>query len=71
MRSERDFAFGISCGSNVNIHIGCRQHTNSFLRPFSKFQAGAGEDVAKACVFPFTRIAEAVEVKVPDLHRVQ
>lgn len=37
-------------------------------RPLGQLQAGAGEDVAKACVFPLARVAEAVEVEVPDVH---
>jgi epoxyqueuosine reductase len=37
------------------------------FRPFGQFEAGAGKDVAKACVFPFARITEAVEVEVPDV----
>ncbi len=71
MRGQRDFALGIACGSNVNIHIGCRQHTNRFLRPFGQLQPGAGEDIPEASVFPFARIAEAVEVKVPDLEPIE
>ena len=69
MRSERDFAVRVACGSNVNIHIGCRQHTNGFLRPLGQLQAGAGEDIPKARVLPFARIAKAVEVEMPDIHR--
>ena len=36
-------------------------------RPLGQLQAGAGEDVAKACVFPLARVAETVEVEVPDV----
>ena len=36
------------------------------LGPFAQFEARAGENVPKACVFPFTRIVEAIKVKMPD-----
>src|SRR5690606_28414759 len=45
-----------------------RQQARRLLGPFDQFQAGAGEEVAKACVLPLLRVVEAVEVEVPDRH---
>jgi hypothetical protein len=50
---------------DVQVQVGRRQQAAGLLRPFGQLQAGAGEDVAKARVFPFARIVEAVEVEVP------
>lgn len=38
------------------------------LRPFAKFQALGGKDVAKSCIFPLVWVAEAVKIKVPNRH---
>jgi len=55
----------------VNDQISARYEPRGFLRPFDQLEADAGKDIAKACVFPFTWIAEAVEVKVPDIQVCQ
>jgi epoxyqueuosine reductase len=58
-------------GFQVNHPIGHGGETRRFFRPFGQLEAGAGKDVAKARVFPFTRVAEAVKVKVPDVKPFQ
>src|SRR5688572_18873459 len=52
----------------VDAHhqIGRRQQARCVLRPFRQLEPGAGEDVAKARVFPFARIGEPEEVEMPD-----
>jgi hypothetical protein len=46
--------------------VGHGQHALRLLGPFGQLQARLGEQVAKAGVFPFARVAEAVEVEVRD-----
>lgn len=57
----------VAHGFEVDDQIGARQEAGRLLRPFGELEAGAGKDVAKASVFPFTRVAEAVEVEMPDV----
>ena len=54
---------------DVHRQISPRNLAGRLLGPFGKFQAPAGKDVPKAGVFPFARVAEAVEVEVPDVER--
>ena len=56
----------IKLGGDGNIQIGSGQHGCGFFRPLGQFEAGAGEDIPKACLLPFPRIGKAVKVKVPD-----
>jgi epoxyqueuosine reductase len=55
---------------DVEFKVGRGHHTCGVLRPFAKLQAHAGKDVAKACIFPFAWVAEAVKVKVPYFARI-
>ncbi len=41
------------------------------LGPFGNSESGAGKDVPKTRIFPFARVGEAVEVKVPDVQSRQ
>lgn len=50
----------------AQAQVGSRQVPAGFVGPFNEFEAGAGKDVAKACLLPFIRVVEAVKVKVPD-----
>ena len=49
---------------NFNSKILNRNVVCGLFGPFGEFEAGAGEDVAKARILPFARIVEAVEVEV-------
>lgn len=53
--------------SQVNLQIGSRQQALCVLGPFGNLEAGAGKDVAKARVFPFTGITEAIKIKMPHV----
>jgi epoxyqueuosine reductase len=57
--------------ADMQVNIGHRQHGGGFFGPLGQFEAGAGEQVAKARVFPFARVGKAVKVKVPDIERGQ
>ena len=61
----------VTHGFQVNHPIGHGGEPRRFFRPFGQLEAGAGKDVAKARVFPFTWVAEAVKVKVPDVKPFQ
>ena len=63
---QRDLPGVIVRHFKVDDQISARNEAGGFFRPFGQFEAGAGKQVAKAGVVPFTRVAEAVEVKVPD-----
>lgn len=53
-------------GLYAQVDIGAWQKAGGLLGPLGKLQAGAGKNVPEPCVFPLARVAEAVEVKVPD-----
>ncbi len=50
----------------MDFQVGPRQGGRSALRPLRHFKSGAGKDVAKAGIFPFARIGEAIKVEVPN-----
>ena len=50
----------------AQAQVGSWQVPAGFVGPFNELEAGAGKDVAKAGLFPFIRVVEAVKVKVPD-----
>jgi epoxyqueuosine reductase len=52
---------------NVQRQISQRQLACHVLGPLGEFQARAGKDVTKTRLSPFTRIAEAVKIKMPDV----
>lgn len=51
---------------NVQRKVGSGQQGGGVLGPFGELQAGGGEGVAQAGVFPFALVVKAVEVKVRD-----
>ena len=51
----------------VNHQVGAWNEAGGFFGPLGQLEAGAGKDVPKPRVFPFTGVAEAVKVKVPDV----
>ena len=61
-------AFALDC-FQAQAQVGSWQVPAGFVGPFNEFEAGAGKDVAKAGLFPFIRVVEAVKVKVPDGQR--
>ena len=46
--------------------VGGRQQRGGFFWPLGQLEPGAGEQVAKAGVFPLARVVKTVEIKVPD-----
>ena len=58
-------AIALDC-FQAQAQVGSWQVPAGFVGPFNEFEAGAGKDVAKACLFPFIRVVEAVKIKVPD-----
>ncbi len=50
----------------MDSNIRSRNQRCGLFWPFCQFQAGAGKYIAKTRVFPFARIAETVEIEVPD-----
>ena len=58
-------AIALDC-FQAQAQVGSWQVPAGFVGPFNEFEAGAGKDVAKACLLPFIRVVEAVKVKVPD-----
>ena len=66
VRLQQNLPVGIILCFNVNSKVCCRNHAASLVWPFSELEARGREDVAKARVFPFARVVEAVEVEVPD-----
>jgi epoxyqueuosine reductase len=67
VRGERHLAGGVGSRLDVYVEVCRGQHGGGFFGPLGQLQAGAGKDVAKARVFPFLRVIETVEVKVPDV----
>ena len=65
LRGQGHLAGLIVKSLQMNDQVSAGQEANRFLRPFGQLETGAGKDVAKPGVFPFTRVAEAVEVKMP------
>ena len=51
---------------DVKAQVGLRQQAFGLLGPFGKLQPSAREQVAKAGVFPFLRVVEAVEIGAPS-----
>lgn len=51
---------------NGDHPVGGGQLACDLVGPFHQFETRSGKDVAKARVFPFARIAETVEIKMPD-----
>src|SRR6185369_3400160 len=66
LRQQRDLAGFVGQCLDAHDEIGARHQPGRLFRPLGQLQAGSGEDVAKARVFPFTRIVEAEEIEVPD-----
>ncbi len=57
-------------GPQLQRDICNRQKVSSFFRPLHQLEARAGKDVAKASVLPLPRVIEAVEIEMPDVHRI-
>ena len=55
----------------LDLQIRQWQLATGVLRPFGEFQAGAGKQITKPGVRPFARVAEAVEIEVPDVELVE
>ena len=53
-------------GLQRNHPVWGRQLPGHFVWPLHQLQTGSRKDVAKARVFPFLRVIEAVKVKMPD-----
>jgi hypothetical protein len=66
---QRDLSGLIGLHLDAHHQISAGNESRRFFRPFCQFEAGTGKDVAKSRIFPFARVAEAVEVKVPDVER--
>ena len=58
-------AFTLDC-FQAQAQVCGRQMPAGFIGPFNELETRAGKDVAKAGLFPFIRVVEAVKVKVPD-----
>ena len=56
-----------SRGRDPDAQVALGQETRRLLGPFDELQPRVGEDLAKARVFPFLGIVEAIEVAVGDL----
>ena len=54
----------------AHVQVCDRQVRGGFFWPLRQLEARAGKNIAKAGVFPFARVAEAVEVKVPHGQRL-
>ena len=67
VRGEGDLAGGVQGGGDVDVQVRRGQHAGGLFRPLGNFEAGAGKDVPKARVFPLARVAETVEVEMPDV----
>ena len=67
MRGQEHLPGFIVQNFDLNDKIGARQKAGRLVRPFSELQAFTGENIAKARVFCFTRVPEAVEVEMPDV----
>ena len=63
---QRHTPLGVVQCFDINSNIRRWNQRCGVLRPFCQFEARVGKEVPKARVFPFARVAEAVEVKVPD-----
>jgi epoxyqueuosine reductase len=58
-------------GGDVDGQIWHGQGGAGVVGPFDQLQAGRGEDVSKACVFPFTRVGKTVKIKMRDGQRAR
>jgi len=55
----------------VQVKVGRWKYACRFLGPLRQLEAGAGKNVAETCFFPFARVVETVEIKVPNMERIQ
>ena len=67
LRAQGDVAQFIFPHVNLNNEISDGDEACRLFRPFSQFETGAGKDVPKTGVFPFSRVTESVKVKMPDI----
>ena len=55
----------------MQVEVGRWKYACRFLGPLRQLEAGAGKNVAETCFFPFARVVETVEIKVPNMERIQ
>lgn len=67
MGDEGDLSGRLVDGGELHFQIGHGQQRAHFFGPLGQFEPRACEDVTKARVFPFLRVAEPIEIKVPDV----
>jgi epoxyqueuosine reductase len=56
----------VGVDGEMDVQVGGRQKALGFVGPLTNLQATACKNVSETRVFPFTRIVEAVKVKMPD-----
>ncbi len=71
MRGERGAARFVGQHIQLDHQIRQRQLAACVLRPFGEFQAITCEKIPKAGVSPFVRIAEAVEIEMPNIQMAE
>ena len=71
LRGQGHLSRRLGHGLQVNDQIGAGQKAGRFLRPFGQLETGAGENIPETGILPLTRVAETVEVEMPDIEARQ
>ena len=67
LRRQGHLSRRLGHGFQVNDQIGAGQKASRFLRPFGQLETAASENIPETGILPLTRVAETVEVEMPDI----